>query len=97
MPRSAQFTRGAKGVGRAITTLIGAVIIAGALYFAAPQYQIVVGENQSIAWRINTLTGELAVCTSPDLPAAGCKPLPGSSTGYLPSFISEPHIASAPQ
>jgi hypothetical protein len=84
-------------VGRAIATLIGAVIIAGALYFAAPQYQIVVGENQSIAWRINTLTGELAVCTSPDLPAVGCKPLPGSSAGYLPGFVSDLHIGSGPK
>jgi hypothetical protein len=76
---------------RAIAILIGMVIIAGALYLALPQYQIIVGENQTIVWRINTHTGELAVCTSPDLPAAGCKSIPGSNEGYLPGL---PHTAS---
>jgi hypothetical protein len=92
-----RLAKGAKGMARTITILIGVIIIAGALYFALPQYQIIVGENQSIAWRINTHTGELAVCTSPDLPAAGCKSLPGSSAGYLPSFVSDANTGSAPQ
>jgi hypothetical protein len=76
-------------MARAIAILIGVVIIAGALYLAVPQYQIVMGENQAIAWRVNTHTGEVEVCTSPDLPATGCKSLPGSRTGYLPSFVSK--------
>jgi hypothetical protein len=80
-------------MGQAIIILIGAVVIAGALYLAVPQYQMLIGENQTIVWRINTHTGELAVCTSPDLPAAGCKSIPGSNAGYLPSL---PEIASAP-
>ena len=84
-------------MGQATIILIGAVIIAGAVYLAAPHYQIVIGENPGIAWRVDTQTGELAVCTSPDLPAAGCRSLPGSSTGYLPSFVSEPHTGSGPQ
>jgi hypothetical protein len=84
-------------MGRVTSILIGAVIIAGALYLAVPHYQIVVGENQTIAWRVDTHTGELAVCTSPDLPAAGCKSIPGSSMGYLPSFVSELHAGTGPQ
>ena len=63
-------------MGRAIAVLIGAVMFAAAIYFAVPSYQIVMGENQTIVWRLNTRTGELAVCTSPDLPGAGCRPIP---------------------
>ena len=70
------------GMGRAITILISAAIIAVALLLAIPRYQIVVGANQSIAWRANMRTGEIAVCTSPDLPAAGCRSLPGSNMDY---------------
>jgi hypothetical protein len=83
--------------GRVTTIVIGAVLIAGALYLAvaAPHYQIVVGENQSIAWRVDTHTGELATCTSPELPAAGCKSLPGSNMGYLFGLISKPQTSSA--
>jgi len=61
---------------QATVFLIGVIIIAGALFFAAPHYQIVVGENQTIVWRLNTHSGELAVCTSPDLPGAGCRQVP---------------------
>jgi len=68
-------------MGRAITVLIGAVMIAAAIYLAVPNYQIVMGENQTIVWRLNTRTGELAVCTSPDLPGAGCRPIPEPKTG----------------
>jgi hypothetical protein len=82
-------------MGRATAILVGAVIIAAVLYLAAPHYEIVVGENQSIAWRVDTRTGELAVCTSPDLPAAGCRSVPGSSMGYLPDLTSEPQTGSA--
>lgn len=76
-------------MGQATTILIGAVIIAGVLYLTAPHYQIVVGENQSIAWRVDTQTGELAVCTSPDLPAAGCRSIPGSKMDELTSYFSK--------
>ena len=69
-------------MGRAITLLISAAIIAVALLLAIPRYEIVVGANQSIVWRANMRTGEIAVCTSPDLPAAGCRSLPGSNTDY---------------
>jgi hypothetical protein len=79
---------------RAIAILIGMVIVAAALYLALPQYQIIVGENQTIVWRMNRHTGELAVCTSPDLPTAGCKSIPGSDEGYL---LGLPYKASAPQ
>jgi hypothetical protein len=79
---------------RAIAILMGIVVIVAALYLALPQYQIIVGENQTIVWRMNAHTGELAVCTSPDLPAAGCKSIPGSNEGYLPGL---PYKASAPQ
>jgi hypothetical protein len=79
---------------RAIAILMGMVIFAGALYLALPQYQMFMGENQTIVWRLNTHTGELAVCTSPDLPAAGCKSLSGSRTDDLPGL---PQTASAPQ
>jgi hypothetical protein len=34
------------------------------------------GENQTIVWRLNTMSGELALCTSPDLPGAGCRTVP---------------------
>ncbi len=47
---------------------IGAIIVAGALVLSAPHYQVVIGENQTVVWRLNTFSGELAVCTSPDLP-----------------------------
>ena len=69
---------------QAIVFLIGVVIIAGALYLAAPHYQIVMGENQTIVWRLNTHTGELAVCTSPDLPGVGCRSVPDARTGSGP-------------
>jgi hypothetical protein len=82
-------------MGQATTILIAAVIIAGALYLAAPHYQIVVGENQTIVWRVDTQTGQLAVCTSPDLPAAGCRSIAGSNMGYLSGLISEPQTSSA--
>jgi hypothetical protein len=70
-------------MAQASAFLIGAIIIAGALFLAAPHYQIVVGENQTIVWRLDTHSGELAVCTSPDLPAAGCRyvPEPKASSG----------------
>ena len=61
---------------QATAILMGAIIIGAALYLAAPHYQIVMGENQTIVWRLNTLTGALAVCTSPDLPGAGCRSVP---------------------
>ncbi len=67
--------RGAIIVTQAILFLIAAVFVAG-LYLAAPQYQIVMGENQTIVWRLDTRTGALAVCTSPDLPGAGCRTVP---------------------
>jgi hypothetical protein len=57
---------------RTIVILIGVLIVAGALNLAVPQYQIVMGENQAIARRVNTQAEKLAVCMSPDLPAAGC-------------------------
>jgi hypothetical protein len=84
---------------RVIAILTGVFIIgvAGTLYLATPQYQIVVRENQTIVWRVNMRTGELAVCASFDLPAAGCKSLPGSSAGYLSGFVSEPHKGAASQ
>ena len=63
-------------MAQATVFLIGVVIIAGGLFLAAPHYQIVMGENQTIVWRLNTHSGELAVCTSPDLPGAGCRPVP---------------------
>jgi hypothetical protein len=69
-------------MGRAITILISTAIIAAALLLGIPRYEIVVGGNQSTVWRVNMRTGEIAVCTSPDLPAAGCRSLPGSSTDY---------------
>lgn len=50
--------------------------VAGALFRSGSRYQIVMGENQTIVWRLNTFSGELAVCTSPDLPGAGCRPVP---------------------
>ena len=68
-------------MGQAISILIGAVIIAGALYLAAPHYQITMGESQTIVWRLDTHTGELAVCTSPSLPGAGCRSLPEPPPG----------------
>ena len=69
---------------QATVFLIGVVIIAGALFLAAPHYQIVMGENQTIVWRLNTHTGALAVCTSPDLPGAGCRSVPEAQTGSGP-------------
>ncbi len=81
-------------MGRVIITLIGAGVIAVALLLAVPRYQIVVGESQAIAWRVNMRTGELAVCTSPDLPAAGCKAIPGSSTDHQLRLTSEPPTGS---
>ena len=69
-------------MGRAITTFIGAAIIAAALLLGIPRYAIIVGGNQSTVWRVNMRTGEIAVCTSPDLPAAGCRSLPGSNSDY---------------
>jgi hypothetical protein len=63
-------------MGQAIVFLIGAAVVAGALYLAAPHYQVVMGENQTIVWRLDTHTGALAVCTSPDLPGAGCRSVP---------------------
>jgi hypothetical protein len=71
-------------MAQATAFLIGVVIIAGALYLAAPHYQIVMGENQTIVWRLNTHTGVLAVCTSPDLPAAGCRSVPEAQTASGP-------------
>jgi hypothetical protein len=71
-------------MAQASVFLIGAVIIAGALFLAAPHYQIVMGENQTIVWRLDTHSGELAVCTSPDLPAAGCKSVPEPKTSSGP-------------
>jgi hypothetical protein len=67
-------------MAQATVFLIGVVIVAGALFLAAPHYQIVMGENQTIVWRLDTHSGELFVCTSPDLPAAGCRTVPGSKT-----------------
>ena len=69
-------------MGRAITILISAAIIAAALLLGVPRYAIVVDGNQSTVWRVNMRTGEIAVCTSPDLPAAGCRSLPGSNSDY---------------
>lgn len=63
-------------MGQVITILMGVAIVAGALYVAAPHYQIAMGENQTIVWRLDTHSGALAVCTSPDLPGAGCRPVP---------------------
>lgn len=63
-------------MGQALVFLIGAVIVAGAFFLAPPHYQIALGENQTVVWRLNTFSGELAVCTSPDLPGAGCRTLP---------------------
>ena len=72
-------------MAQATVFLIGVVIVAGVLFLAAPHYQIVVGENQTIVWRLDTHSGELAVCTSPDLPGAGCRSVPGSKTSsYVP-------------
>jgi len=71
-------------MAQATAFLIGVIIIAGALYLAAPHYQIVMGENQTVVWRVNTHTGELAFCTSPDLPAAGCRSVPEARTGSGP-------------
>ena len=68
-------------MGQAFVFLIGAVIVAGALFLTGPHYQILMGENQTIVWRLNTFTGELAVCTSPDLPGAGCRFVPNPPTG----------------
>jgi hypothetical protein len=67
-------------MGQAFAFLIGAVVVAGALLLAGPRYQIVMGENQTVVWRLNTFTGELTFCTSPDLPGAGCKPVPSQRT-----------------
>lgn len=64
-------------MAQAFAFFIGAIIVAGALFLAAPHYQMAVGENQTVVWRLNTLSGELAVCTSPDLPGAGCRTVPG--------------------
>jgi hypothetical protein len=63
-------------MAQATVFLLGVVIIAGALFLAAPRYQVVMGENQTIVWRLDTHSGELAVCTSPDLPGAGCRSVP---------------------
>jgi hypothetical protein len=63
-------------MGQAFAFLIGAIIVAGAIFLAGPHYQVVMGENQTIVWRLNTVSGELAVCTSPDLPGAGCRAVP---------------------
>jgi hypothetical protein len=63
-------------MAQATVFLLGVVIIAGGLFLAAPHYQIVMGENQTIVWRLDTHSGELAACTSPDLPGAGCRSVP---------------------
>jgi len=63
-------------MGQAFAFLISALIVAGALFVSAPHFQIALGENQTVVWRLNTLSGELAVCTSPDLPGAGCRTVP---------------------
>jgi hypothetical protein len=63
-------------MAQATAFLLGVVIIAGGLFLAAPHYQIVMGENQTIVWRLDTHSGELAACTSPDLPGAGCRSVP---------------------
>ena len=76
---------------RAIAILMGMVIIAGALYLALPQYQMFMGENQTIVWRLNTHTGELAVCTSQSLPGSRTDDLPG-----LVSSAARRAIGSAP-
>ena len=68
-------------MGQATAILIGAVILAAAVYLAAPHYQIALGENQTVVWRLNTTTGELALCTSPDLPGAGCRSIPEPQIG----------------
>jgi hypothetical protein len=79
-------------MGRAFAFLISAIIVAGALFLAAPHYQIALGENQTIVWRLNTLSGELALCTSPDLPGAGCRavPEPKSSEQAPPAAPAPP-------
>ena len=63
-------------MGQAFAFLVGALIVAGALFLVGPHYQIALGENQTVVWRLNTFSGELAVCTSPDLPGAGCRTVP---------------------
>jgi hypothetical protein len=63
-------------MGQAFALLVAAIIIAGGFFLAAPHYQIAMGENQTLVWRLNTFSGELAVCTSPDLPGAGCRTVP---------------------
>ena len=79
-------------MGQAFVLLIGAVIIAGGLFLAAPHYQITMGENQTLVWRLNTISGELAVCTSPDLPGAGCRivPEPKASQAAAPQGTAAP-------
>lgn len=78
-----------RGMGQAFAFLISAIVVAGAIFLSAPHYQIALGENQTVVWRLNTLSGELAVCTSPDLPGAGCRavtePKPKSSEPQTPS------------
>jgi hypothetical protein len=63
-------------MGQAFAILIAAIIVAGALVISGSHYQVVMGENQTIVWRLNTFSGELAICTSPDLPGAGCRVVP---------------------
>ena len=72
-------------MGQAFALLMAAAIVAAGLFLAGPHYQIAMGENQTIVWRLNTLSGELAVCTSPDLPGAGCR------------IVTEPKAPQAPQ
>lgn len=74
--------------------LVGAVIIAGALYLAAPHYQVVMGENQTIVWRLDTHTGALAVCTSPDMPGAGCRAVPEPQAAKPDSQTTKPDSQS---
>ena len=63
-------------MGQVFAFFVGAAILAGGLFLALPHYQIAMGENQTIVWRLNTFSGEIAVCTSPDLPGAGCRAVP---------------------